>query len=84
MTGIGGQVAAEAGVFTAPELKNFVTDDDYAAIKPHKGSKAPGLYGKPVDEVEQTTKEEANAHYGVKTEGTNQKDLLRQLTLLSR
>ena len=30
MTGIGGQVAAEAGVFTAPELKNFVTDDDYA------------------------------------------------------
>ena len=61
-----------------------ITEDEYAAIKPFKGSKAPGLYGKPVDEVEETTKEEANTHYGVKTEGTNQKDLLRQLTLLSR
>jgi|TARA_R110001583_G_scaffold48281_4_gene151321 hypothetical protein len=60
-----------------------VTDDDYAAIKPHKGSKAPGLYGKAVDEVEETTEEEAKAHYGIKTEGTSQKDLLRQLTLLS-
>jgi hypothetical protein len=61
-----------------------VTEDEYAAIKPFKGSKAPGLYGKPVDEVEETTEEEANAHYGVKTEGTSQKNLLRQLTLLSR
>ena len=60
-----------------------ITEDEYAAIKPFKGSKAPGLYGKPVDEVEETTKEEANAHYGVKTEGTSQKNLLRQLTLLS-
>ena len=33
---------------------------------------------------EETTEEEANAHYGVKTEGTSQKNLLRQLTLLSR
>ena len=61
-----------------------ITEDEYAAIKPFKGSKAPGLYGKPVDEVEETTEEEANAHYGVKTEGTSQKNLLRQLTLLSR
>ena len=60
-----------------------VTADEYAAIKPYKGSKAPGIYGKAIDEVEQTTKEEANAHYGIKAEGTSQKDLLRQLTLLS-
>ena len=58
--------------------------DEYAGIKPYKGSKAPGIYGKAIEEVEETTKEEANAHYGIKTEGTNQKDLLRQLTLLSK
>ena len=60
----------------------FGVVDEYAGIKPYKGSKAPGIYGKAIDEVEETTKEEANTHYGIKTEGTSQKDLLRQLTLL--
>ena len=29
-TGKGGQVLAEAGVFTAPEVKNLITDEDYS------------------------------------------------------
>jgi len=29
-TGKGGQVAAEAGVFTAPEIKNLIMDEDYS------------------------------------------------------
>jgi len=57
--------------------------DEYAALNPFKGNKAPGIYGKSVDEVEESTAEEATRHYGTPTtEGTSQKDLLRQLTLL--
>jgi len=68
-----------------------VTDDDYAVIKPFKGSKAPGLYGKDINEVEASTAAEATNFYSggpaptttTVTASYSQKDLLRQLTLLS-
>ena len=57
--------------------------DEYVAIDPFKGNKAPGIYGKDETKVEESTAEEATQHYSApKTEGTSQKDLLRQLTLL--
>lgn len=59
--------------------------DEYAGIHPFKGNKAPGVYGKPVDEVEESTKEEATRFYsgGTINASYSQKDLLRELTLLS-
>ena len=59
--------------------------DEYAGIQPFKGNKAPGTYGKPVDGVEESTEEEAVKFYsgGTITASYSQKDLLRQLTLLS-
>ena len=37
--------------------------DEYAALKPFKGSKAPGIYGKAINAVEESTEEEATQHY---------------------
>ena len=37
--------------------------DEFAALKPFKGSKAPGIYGKAIDAVEESTEEEATQHY---------------------
>jgi len=57
--------------------------DEYVAIDPFKGNRAPGIYGKEETKVEESTAEEATQHYSApKTEGTSQKNLLRQLTLL--
>ena len=58
--------------------------DEYAGIHPFKGNKAPGIYGKQVDEIEESTAEEAANFYsgGTITASYSQKDLLRQLTLL--
>ena len=37
--------------------------DEYAALKPFKGNKAPGIYGKDINAVEESTEEEATQHY---------------------
>ena len=60
------------------------TYEGEVAVQPFKGSRAPGIYGKKEDQVEESSAEEASKFYNVEVkEGTNQVDLLRQLTLLS-
>lgn len=61
------------------------TYEGEVAVQPFKGSRAPGIYGKKEDQVEESSAEEAANFYsaGIK-EGTSQANLLRQLTLLSK
>tara|TARA_R100001230_G_C5651713_1_gene156824 strand:+ start:39 stop:800 length:762 start_codon:yes stop_codon:yes gene_type:complete len=60
------------------------TYEGEVAVQPFKGSRAPGIYGKKEDQVEESSAEEASKFYNVEVkEGTNQVELLRQLTLLS-
>ena len=58
--------------------------DEYVAIQPHSSNKAPGIYGKDINAIEESTEEEASqsAPKTQHVEGTNQKTLLRQLHLL--
>ena len=58
--------------------------DEYGAIQPHSSSKAPGIYGVDVNALEESTEDEAaqSAPKTQQAEGTNQKDLLRQLHIL--
>ena len=61
------------------------TYEGEVAVQPFKGSRAPGIYGKKEDQVEESSAEEASKFYNVKIkEGTSQANLLRQLTLLSK
>ncbi len=63
----------------------YTYEEDQVGIQPFKGARAPGIYGKKVDQVEESSAEEATNFYstGIK-EGTSQANLLRQLTLLSK
>ena len=63
----------------------YTYEEDQVGIQPFKGSRAPGIYGKKVDQVEESSADEATNFYstGIK-EGTSQANLLRQLTLLSK
>jgi len=59
------------------------TYEGEVAVQPFKGARAPGIYGKKEDQVEESSAEEASKFYNVKIkEGTSQVNLLRQLTLL--
>ena len=61
------------------------TYEGEVAVQPVKGARAPGIYGKKEDQVEESSAEEASKFYNVKIkEGTSQVNLLRQLTLLSK
>jgi hypothetical protein len=63
----------------------YTYEEDQVGIQPFKGARAPGIYGKKADQVEESSAEEATNFYsaGIK-EGTSQANLLRQLTLLSK
>ena len=63
----------------------YTYEGDEVGIQPFKGARAPGIYGKKADQVEESSAEEATNFYsaGIK-EGTSQANLLRQLTLLSK
>tara|TARA_R110000824_G_scaffold964_2_gene5505 strand:- start:798 stop:1577 length:780 start_codon:yes stop_codon:yes gene_type:complete len=66
--------------------------DEYAAVDPFEGNKAPGIYGKDINAIEESTEKEATQHYKAPakpapggapiTSSFSQKNLLRQLHML--